>query len=303
MLWPRVRQTVDTATGEVQSTAYLNVKHGPSLTLHKGGLLVERSLPKLLHDQNITDLEPGEVGAALAALDAEIADVLPGVTLPSVDGWEPARVDYCRSVALGDEAKVMRALDRYADMALPYKGLPVRGQHYGVRWPVGRVQPKFYDKFLETKGDPRAYGVLRQEASVYRLATFRKVLGVPSPLMRDALTSAAHEAVWAPFGEYLRGGVMSEEEMGDLRFVRELVGFFGTRRAAALVGYCVLFALAGCKTRQDMLGSDILEFRTKYRVLADIRAFRSAMAAKGYAIGEDDAEAVLMVARLQRAAA
>jgi hypothetical protein len=55
-----------------------------------------------------------------------------------------------------------------------------------------------------------------------------------------------------------------------------------------------------------MVASDVLEFRTKYRVLADIRSFRAAMAAKGYHMTEDgpegDAEMVRRLADLRLAA-
>ena len=275
----------------------LNVKGGPSLTLHDGGLLAERSLPKAYRGQNIEDLTPAEVPGALAVVDAEIADALPGFALPPLAEWSPARVDYCRSVRLGDEAEVLRRLDKLASATLPYKGLPVRGQNHGVRWPVGRVQPKFYDKFLETKGDPRALGVLRSEASVYRLATFRKFSGLDSPALLDVLTADLHAIVWAPFSDHLRGAALSKAEMSDLEFVRELVAFFGARRAASLIGYCTLMALSGVQTRQDMVNSEVLEFRTKYRVLADIRAFRAAMAAKGYA-DSDDVQTVAHLASL-----
>jgi len=269
----------------------LNVKGGPSLTLYDGGLLVERSLPKALHGQNIEDLTPAEVPEALAVVDAEVRDAL-GMEMPPLATWEPVRVDYCRSIRLGDEAEVLRRLERLAVTTLPYKGLPVRGQNHGVRWPKGSVQPKFYGKYLETKGDPRALGILRSEASVYRLRTFRNLAEVPNPALADVLTTVLHDRVWAPYGEHLRGAALSREEMSDLDMVRELVAFFGTRRAASLIGYCALFAMAGCETRQDMLNSPIMEFRTKYRVLADLRAFRGALAAKGYALGEgaDEAE-------------
>jgi hypothetical protein len=291
------------ATGEIVTKYVLNVKGGPSLMA--GGLLAERSLPKALRGQNIDDLTPTEVPQALAVVDGEIVDAL-GAGLPPLGEWSPSRVDYCRSVRLRDEAEVLRRLDRLASAALPYKGLPVRGQNHGVRWPKGRIQPKFYGKYLETRGDPRALGVLRSEASVYRLDTFRKFSGLTDPTLADTLNADIHERIWAPFTDYLRGTALSKQEMSDVDFVRELVRFFGARRAAAIIGYCVLFSLAGCQTRQDMLASDILEFRTKYRVLADIRAFRAAMVAKGYTgwvdPSEDEAATVLHLASLSRAA-
>lgn len=275
-----------------------NVQSGPAITYRDTGLLVERSLPKALHGQNIEDLTQGDLAPALAVVDREVRDAL-RVELPPIGQWQPVRVDYCRSERLpGGEDEVRRALGVLASVVLPYKGLPVRGQHHSVRWPKGTVQPKVYSKYSETKGDALAAGVLRREASVYHLKAFRKLTGIEEPRVSDALTAAVWSAVWAPYELAMQGGRLTMKQLGDLRLVRELVGHFGTRRAASLLGYCVLLAMAGCETRADMLASEALEFRTKYRVLADLRAFRAAMEAKGYAFAGDSADESAVVREL-----
>jgi hypothetical protein len=299
--WPKVRQSVDTVTGEVRSTGLLNVKHGPSLTLHDGGLLVERSLPKAYRGENIHDLTAAEVGASVAVVEREVARAL-GVVLPPLMEWEPVRVDYCESRRLASEDAVLRSLDKLAGTVLPYKGLPVRGQNHSVRWPKGAIQPKFYSKYQETKGEDAALGVLRAEASVYRLDTFRKLTGLNSPVLSDALRAEIHGKVWEPYEAPLRGGAMTQDEIGDVEFARELAGFFGVRRAAALIGYCVLFVVSGAKTRQDMLNSPVLEFRTKYRVLADLKSFREHLVGRGYQMGEDESDVAVRIDRLRQAA-
>lgn len=306
-LWPHLRQVVATATGEVRTTGIWNVKDGPSFTLHPNGLLVERSLPKALRGENITDLSGPEVAASMAALDTEVAAILP-FAVPSIAEWQPVRADYCESRQVGGESEVLRMLDTLAHTVLPYKGLPVRGDHHSVRWPKGAISPKFYSKFLETKRDPRAEGVLRGEMTVRHLGTFRALTGTDRPTLADVLRPECFQKVWDPLRPALGGAALSAQEMGDIALVRELVGFFGTRRAAALIGYCVLFVLAGVETRADMVASDVLEFRTKYRVLADIRAFRAAMRAKGYTNitpegPEADADMVRTLGRLQLVAA
>jgi hypothetical protein len=266
---------------------------------------VERSLPKALRGQNITDLSGPEVAASMAALDTELAVLLP-FPVPSVLEWQPVRADYCESRHVGGEPEVLRMLDRLAYTVLPYKGLPVRGDHRSVRWPRGSIQPKFYSKYLETKGDPRAEGVFRGEMTVRHLRTFREITGLAAPTMGDVLRPECFQKVWEPFRPALGGAALTREDIGNLEVVRELVAFFGTRRAAALLGYCLLFVLSGVNTRAEMVASDVLEFRTKYRVLADIRSFRAAMAAKGYHMTEDgpegDAEMVRRLADLRLAA-
>jgi len=286
-VWPHLRQVVSTATGEIRTTGILNVKNGPSITRHPNGLLVERSLPKALRGENITDLSGIESMAAMAALDSELAEVLP-FPVPSIVEWQPVRADYCESRQVGGEPEVLRMLGSLAQVVLPYKGLPIRGDHRSVRWPHGASQPKFYSKFLETRGDPRAEGVFRGEITVRRLGTFREITGLAEPTMGDVLRPECFQKVWAPFRPFLGGAALTREEIGNLELIRELVGYFGTRRAASLLGYCLLFAVAGVSSRQEMLASDVVEFRTKYRVLADIRSFRTAMREKGYAMGLDD---------------
>jgi len=81
---------------------------------------------------------------------------------------------------------------------------------------------------------------------------------------------------------------MSKGEIGSLDLFRALVGSFGPGRAAAIVGYCVLFAVAGAESRRDILAADVGSIETRYRVLADIRRFRAALVEKGYRLRADE---------------
>ena len=310
--------------GVIHRTRALNLPSGLHLTLHDGGALqAERSLPKALRGDNITDLLPGEEVEALAAVDREIADAL-GDDLPPLGSWLPNRVDYCQNVHLRDEAEVMRTLEKLAGVELPRKGLPVRGQEHSVTWSHGAIRPKVYSKFLETRGDPRACGVLRFESGVIRVRSFRDLVsGVggracssddgrllpegASPVLRDwasavefrrfrserpaveavevsvssVLTPAFHAAVLGKFVTYLRGDLMSTNELSDLDFTRELLGFFGGRKCAVLVGWCGIFYLMGVRSRKDMLASSFAAPATRYRIAADLRRFRVHLVEKG----------------------
>ena len=338
-LWNRERSSVDVATGEIHRTRMMNTPHGLLLTLHDGGALqAERSLPKALRGHNIEDLAQQEVAGALAVVDGEIRDAL-GDGLPPFAEWLPCRVDYCQNVRLRDEAAVLRSLDRLASVELPYKGLPVRGQHHSVAWPKGAVRPKVYGKYLETKGDPRAVGVIRFESGVYKARAFRGLLGQPaapasftrrSPLAERSpslplagrritgpeadgettvtpanltvgavLTPELHAAVLGRYVEYLRGDLMSQTELSDLDFMRELVACLGYRRAAGVLGWCGMYYLYGVRSRSDLIASDIGHLATRYRVLGDLRAFREHLRAKGLVLAdvenEDQAVDELMV--------
>lgn len=286
----------------------------------------ERSLPKALTGQNVDDLEAADVPRALAVVDQEIEDAL-GPGLPPLGDWLPTRVDYCESVQLGNEMLVLRTLDRLAGIELPWKGLPVRGDARSVSWAKGSIRPKFYSKYLETKGDPRALGVLRNEFGVFRAQSFRDVLGAvagepidarlaaraaaagPALKLVDVLVPEVRDYVRGRYADRFGGGLMSEKELGDVELIRELVRFFGGRRGAALLGYCMVAAAFGATTRKEMLGVGALSVATRYRVLADIRRFHDHLRAKGYLAGgapeteaEEDAALDALIGRLGSAA-
>jgi hypothetical protein len=311
------RSHVEAATGEVHRTYALNTPAGLHLTLHEGGLQVERSLPKALTGQNIVDLEQWQVGAAIERVDAEVEEAL-GRGLASVADGLAVRVDYCQSVRLGDESRVRRSLDKFAGVELPYKGLPVRGQNHSVAWPVGAIRPKAYSKFSETRRNPAALGVLRFESEVRRAKAFRDVLAraatssahsmlghrsadAPNgPALRDVLLPEVHSFVLGRFADRLRGDVMSADELGDLDFGREMLRFFGWRRTASLLGYCLLFLMYGVKSRNDMLAAPVVgSLATRYRIVADLNRFRLDLVARGLMpAGEEDAGVVALVERI-----
>ena len=88
-LWTKERSSID-GDGVIHRTRSLNLASGLHLTLHDGGaLLAERSLPKALRGENVTDLVDGEEVAALAAVDREIGDAL-GVGTREQVGGQPA---------------------------------------------------------------------------------------------------------------------------------------------------------------------------------------------------------------------
>ncbi len=265
---------------------------GLHLTLHDGGALqAERSLPKALRGENVTDLVAGEEVAALAAVDREIAEGL-DVELPPLGSWLPNRVDYCQNVQLRDQAEVIRTLEKYAGIELPRKALPVRGQEHSVTWGHGAIRPKVYSKFLETRGDPRARGVLRYESGVIKARSFkdkylwplRSHVVAPCDELRlvDVLNPAIHAAVLGRYVAYLRGDLMTAKELSDLDFMRELLSFFGAPIAARLLGWCTVFYLVGVRNRRDLLASPVAAVATRYRVAAQLREFRVHLVEKGW---------------------
>jgi len=291
--WRRERTVVDRETGEVKRTL-MESAGGLLLTLHSGGALqAERSLPKVYRGENITDLCGPAVSVAVAMLDDEIGRAM-GYGLPSFWEWLPVRADYPRSVQLGDEGAVLRTLDKYAEIELPYKGLPVVGQSHSVTWSKGAIHVKAYSKFQETKGDPRALGVLRVEPGVFRTRSFRHLLGLASDAevrVSDVLTPEVFRKVHDRFDRPLRGGAMTAIEISDREMCAELVRFFGVRRAVGLLGWAMLFAVSGVESRADMISADVGNWRSRYRVVADYRRFRDHLEGMGYQLSDEGDEA------------
>lgn len=307
--WQHTREVVDHATGEVQRRM-TTAADGLLLALHGGGraLTAERSLPKALRGENVTDLFGPSVAVALATVDGEIAEAIGCWDLPSIGTWAPVRVDYPENIALGDEGRVLRTLERYAGIEMPYKGRPVVGQSHSVAWTKGDIRLKVYSKYQETKHDPRALGLLRVEPGVFRLRAFRQLLGrvaTNPPTVLEVLTPDMHELVHERFRARLRGDAMTAKEIGDLDLAREMLAFFGGRRTASLIGWCALFALFGVESRADMVALDVASLPTRYRVLSDFRRFRDHLEAKGYMVGEatePDSQVEEIVIRLGHAA-
>lgn len=291
--WQQERVAVNLQTGERTRTRILNVPSGPSLTLlGDGRLKVERSLPKALTGQNVEDIAAADVPRAVQAVDEEVARAFGTLALPSIGTGRPVRADYCESRRLGSEDAVRRELLRLGSVELPRKGRPVRGESASVSWPKGGIRPKVYSKWLETQGSERAYGVLRLEVGAYRLQTFRALLGLPAlaPVaLADVLTGDVRAKVMTRYARELVGGVAMAHELTDTRFGAEMLGLFGVRRAAGLLGYAVLWHMAGEPAiTENMVESGRSPFgpsrSTHYRVIADYRRLRQHLIEKGYEV-------------------
>jgi hypothetical protein len=258
------------------------------LILHPDGALkFERSLPKALTGQNAEDISQDDVLNALAAVDVELGDLTGGLELPPVAEWVPCRVDYCRSHDLEDPGLVDLTLARLARQSVAWKGRPVVGESGSVAWPKGAYRPKFYNKGRED-GRPEHRALLRFEVGVFGLGAFRTMPGLlsavnaparagPGLRMVDVLVPAARDHVLSTVLHRMGGLPVNAEDMSDLEFARSMIDYFGARRAAALVGYCSLWAITGVRSAKD-LGSDPV---TWYRAMADLRRFRDDLAARG----------------------
>ncbi len=286
--WGKVLQSITPLTGEVSTRHVRNTEKGLHLTLLNGiTLMAERSLPKALHRTNVRELVQDEVPAALAVVDREIAETLE-VDLPPLASWQPARVDYCDNRQIGSEDGVRTVIGQLRDVHLARKGRPVAGESgTSVAWGHGTHRVKVYGKLAES-GESAATGVLRVEIEARRLSTFRTYLarqrGEPVQLL-EVLTPEVREAVMNRFADVFERCVLSEKELTSLRFAQEFVNCFPSRRAFELIGFCVLYRLAGYPSAREVRsGRTVLPFSKSsvYRALADLRRFRHHLVEQGY---------------------
>jgi hypothetical protein len=298
--WDRTVTAADPATGECWPKYIKNVEDGPGLTLLPGGQLkVERSLTKALLGTNVLDLTDGQVSESIAHVDDEVRRALDVPGLPSIATWLPVRVDYAENIKLpGGEAEVLRTLGALAEVSLPRKGLPVRGQAHSVAWPTGAIRPKLYGKYLES-GDQRALGILRHEVGVFRARAFRDLqAGTPSLnrpartdsdiTLVDVLTPEFRGVVLDRYRTQLRGDVMTAREIGDLELVRLLHELFGVKRSVTMMGWALTWDVMGTRTARDILATGAGSVPTRYRVVADFRRLRDEMVKRGLMIDGHD---------------
>ncbi len=308
--------------------------------LHPDGRLkAERSLPKALTGQNAEELTQADVPDALEAVDRELFELTrgSGVKLPPFGEWAPCRVDYPRSIVMPDPALVDIELARLATLRLPRKGRPVVGESGSVSWPSGEFRPKVYNKGRET-GVAAHFGILRLEVGAFGSRALASIPGLlpvdlldrdlmhsrqpaslatrqranepdqrwePGRKLRviDALVPQASEYVIDRFTRYLGGFAVSTDDLNDVQFLREMVSFFGYRRAFGLLGLCIGWGILGVRGPADLEAIGAAERTTWFRAMADLRRFRDKLDDDGQEPGtvDDVREHVYRLARRQAA--
>jgi len=76
---------------------------------------------------------------------------------------------------------------------------------------------------------------------------------------------------------------MAGEHLSDVDFLRAMVACLGAKRAAGLIGTCVVWQLMGVRTHRDIERLELGERSTWYRAQRDLRAFREYL----LTLGED----------------
>lgn len=145
------------------------------------GTTFQCSLPKVLYGNNVKELPPHDVPAALDALHALLLEDIPGCPHPSLA--TPRRIDATDNRLLGSEAEVravLRACKAY-DLG---RTKPYVGQEGTVNWPgkSGGHRSKVYSKYRDLLRPGKevdedlcraAEGVLRVESGAIGLKSIR----------------------------------------------------------------------------------------------------------------------------------
>ncbi len=220
------------------------------------GTTFQCSLPKLLYGNNVQELPPEDVPAALDRLHELIKEDIPGAPHPSLT--TPRRIDATDNRLLGSE-KIVRAALRGCETFKLGRTTPYIGDSGSVNWPgkSGGHRSKLYSKYRdllrpgrEVDEDlcARAEGVLRVESGAVGLkairADFAKALALAAyqgdltvgqalgcPELPTAILGPLNGIVDAVLGS----------EVIDLKLSDFLAAFtsagFSPRRAYSFAGY------------------------------------------------------------------
>jgi len=154
------------------------------------GTTFQCSLPKVLYGNNVRELPPSDVPAALDALHKLLLEDIPGCCHPSL--MTPRRIDATDNRQLGSEQQV-RAVLRACQVYKLGRTKPYIGDSGSVNWPgkSGGHRSKVYSKYRDLLRPGRevdedlcvqAEGVLRVEVGAVGLKSIRsdiaKVMGV-----------------------------------------------------------------------------------------------------------------------------
>lgn len=145
------------------------------------GTTFQCSLPKLLYGNNVQELPPSDVPAALDELHRLMQEDIPGCPHPSEA--TPRRIDATANRRLGSEREV-RAVLRACQAFKLGRTKPYIGQEGTVNWPgkAGGHRSKVYSKFRDILRSGRevdeelcdqAEGVLRVESGAVGLKSIR----------------------------------------------------------------------------------------------------------------------------------
>lgn len=75
---------------------------------------------------------------------------------------------------------------------------------------------------------------------------------------------------------------MGNRELTDEALRDEMFAMFGTRRTTSLLGWCLLFSLAGVSGERAMRDAQVGGLTSRYRAVADLQRLAEALRAKGY---------------------
>jgi len=139
-------------------------------------LFVECSLPKIVFGNNYSMLESTD--DTYKTLQKRIAIITHDKIEIEYPGFASIhKIDGCYNFHTPDQ--VDSYLNYFSNLPLPYHGLPITFADKTVTWPGKSQGLKFYDKYTESKQNPKARNMLRMELRLQHQKEFRKLLNKP----------------------------------------------------------------------------------------------------------------------------
>ena len=89
--------------------------------------------------------------------------------------------------------------------------------------------------------------------------------------------------------------------LSDRALLTEMLRLYGGVKTARILGLCMLLALTGAATREDIVMSPVMSHATRYRLLSELRVLRAHLAALGYQLDDAEDPEVAMVQALGHA--
>lgn len=88
------------------------------------------------------------------------------------------------------------------------------------------------------------------------------------------------------------------KELSDATLLRVMAEELGSVGAVRVLGWCVLYAAAGCTGLDDIIRSNVGTRSSRYRIASDIRRVRDRLARDGYELSEqvEDPEQLVRLA-------
>jgi len=220
-------------------------------------LLAESSLPKLLYQSNIPFINENEINQAKSILNEWISDITKSNL--KKENWKASKIDYYYNFKV--DTQVSSYLEYFSFLKLPYKGIPIIWLNETVTWKSTTEGLKFYDKFIESKENPAAKGILRMELRLMRHKTMKRRTGLDEVFLDDMINEDLYLEI---MNEYLEKVFSYKKKIKtDTELFSILREKFKLNKAVEIYGWMKMIKSNGIKFLETLPKSTYYDIRKK----------------------------------------